>query len=209
MRKLALIVLLGILLVLPGCTNGSEETAGAAEPIEDIYPEKAYGVWETDVLKSEPGNYDRSARVSNGNWAETAQGYYRINKSVMYYADKSNPDNWVPLCSDPECPHMNCSAKVGYSVFFADGRIYYLAHTNSKPDLYHGNKKGIILCSMDMDGTDDRLEFACEEAMLTQSGSVGADLSPTGLIFEKQYTNEKGAWVSQLFYVNEDGARCI
>ena len=140
---------------------------------------------------------------------------YRVYNNQLYYADKSDLNNWVILCNKPNCGHPNsggssCSAYVPNGVCFSNDRIYYLVDASHKKDLYTGNKDGFILCSMAMDGTDDKLEYVWEETMNDQGGGTRTGLlTQTALIIGKQQLNKEGAWISQLFYADADGARCI
>ena len=208
-RVISLFLCIFMAAGLFGCAgNGSKETAGAAEPIEDIYPDMAYSVWETDVLKSEPGNYDRSARVSDGEWAETATGYYLYVNNQLLYSDKIDPGNWVPLCSKPDCDHKTCSAYISNGVCFANERIYFLRDAKTVTE-YTGKKSGYILCSVAMDGTDQRMEYVWEEGMLSSGGSVCAILSQNGLAYGSRQLQLDGSYLKQLLFADAEGAKCV
>ena len=139
-RIVASILALLILLAFPGCAQEEvPEVPTEPEPGESILwetmPSLTYGVMESEKLEVRPWYNGRAEAAGRSNqWAETKEGYYVGFNSQLWYADKTDLRNWIPVCSKPNCSHdesnTSCNAYLGGSANFLirDGRIFFCAH---------------------------------------------------------------------------------
>ena len=183
MKKI-LCMLLAVLL-LAGCQ--SDEPMPTA-PI-DTAPVLVPGQMESGLLVAEPGNYHRSVADGNGDFVEIESGYYYMSSSVLYYADKTNLENWVVVCNDPTCKHIgpNCSAERAFnSIYGRDGRLFFAAGVNDYPHLYDLDEKAVAvgLFSMAYNGQDVRLEHFTEKSIAAKSQYGG---SSAIVLYENSY----------------------
>lgn len=212
MKKSFIIVLIiALFFNLCGCSKETQPVT--ADEVEDVFPAMVYGTWETDPLTALEGAYARCQRTGNSNYIETATGYYYKYDSLLCYADKSDLSKWTPVCPDPDCEHYGsfentCSARLYTGDFYySGGRIYYVANSSDKPELYSGKKVGPILCSMAMNGTDHKLEYVIEDAMCSDGGQFGAKVSKSGFLVYNQVIQGDGSYIHSVWLADEEGAR--
>ncbi len=83
---------------------------------------------------------ERCSVTGNGHAAETGAGYYMWRSSILYYADKSDLTNWVPVCNDATCTHdpgdYSCNANLRNSPFWmTEEGLYHYADMIGYQDL--------------------------------------------------------------------------
>ena len=183
MKKLLCIVLAALLLA--GCQ--SEEPI-PTNPV-DTAPVLVPGQLESGLLVAEPGNYHRAMVDGDGDFVEIETGYYYMSSSRLYYADKTNLENWVIVCNDPTCKHIgpNCSAERAFNnIFYRDGRIWFMASVADYPHLYtlDENANTFALMSMAHNGQDVRLEHIYEEGIMS-IGTYGSSMA--AVMYENSY----------------------
>ena len=214
--KRFLCLLAAILFILTGCR---EEDQLVVDPsvteslVWETMPTLTYGRLEYEKLKVEPWYCGRTEATSSNHMAETEQGYYYMNSSGgplwLYYCDKENPGNWVRVCGNPSCTHSTlgvCSAIMLYdTIFIKEGRIYYLAQYGTYPELNHRDKSGDILVSRAMDGSDLRLEYVLEDALLTGGGSCSSELTSGYWVYSSAKLNADGQYEMGLWLMNDSG----
>jgi len=94
-----LLVMLMTLAMLAGCAEEIPETPTEPQPGESLVwetmPKLTYGVMEYEKLEMLPWYNGRAEATGSYRWAETAQGYYRLNTEnmVLTYADKADLQN--------------------------------------------------------------------------------------------------------------------
>lgn len=163
-----------------------------------------YGEFNQSVLSQLPWDSGRCEITSNYAMAETKTGYYLVHDQYLWYADKENLSNWVPVCNRPECTHKkgaDCSANIrSDSIAIKDDRIFYLQSTRHN-NLYPGLAIGVVLASMALDGTDQRVEYVLEEAISTQEGGTQNLLTPDYWLCQTCYIDAQGNEVIRVFQI--------
>ena len=196
------------LLFLAGCQEA---------PAEESYTQCQLvpGTLETGVLRAQPGNYpERQCIFLSSDFAEIEAGYYRIFDNQLYYADKTDLDNWVLVCPDPDCSHQiteNCSAENLSGLYIQDDRLYVLRETRQVAHLYPNGSTlgGSVLCSMALNGSDLRLEYAYEDALLSDGGSCCWYFLGDGIIASVIGMDTDGNQTANMWYIDQNGPRKI
>lgn len=199
------------ILLLAGCDSAVPVGAPVGSNIWKTV-ELNYGTMEAGKLQSLPWDSGRLEATSFYRMAETEKGYYFVNDlSMLYYADKENPELWIPVCNKPDCDHITdlaCGAKILSTVFLIkDGRIWFEQDSGSH-GLYAGNKLGTILASMKPDGTERRAEYVLEEAL--QGSAGGAEdtlLSAQNWLYCTYSLQPDGSGKTRLFLTTQEGTQ--
>lgn len=174
-RTVILLLTVLLLLTVSGCREEPAET------VEYALPEFVSGTLQTDRIQAEPGNYNRIQQTGDGSFIETENGYY-CKSMLLMYADKSNMDHWVCVCSDPDCRHSACiAAFAGSEIQYRNGRIYFFENVANFPEFNLRDSMGIALLSMAINGEDVRLEHYYETKMSEAGGCIG------GCFFDNRY----------------------
>ncbi len=195
-------ILSGLLavLLLVGCGKEGAPVTSNHTLVQDLQ----YGIFRQDALSVLPWNSERCEITSNYAMAETDVGYYLVNDQYLWYADKADLNNWVPVCNRPECTHKkgtDCSANIrSDSIAIKDNRIFYLQSTRHN-NLYPGLAIGVVLASMALDGTDQRVEYVLEEAISTQEGGTQNLLTPDYWLCQTCYIDAQGNAVIRVFQI--------
>ena len=196
-----------------GCNQKTASGPGAiGSEIWEIVP-LTYGVWESEALPILPWNSGRLEATSRNRLAETEQGFYCYPASKLYYADKANIANWVPVCNKPDCDHkknLDCNASMSISNGFVakDGRIYYCTDGYDQIHLYPYKGNAFMLISMAADGTDKRYEYAIEELSGKYLGGMSM-LNSEWWIYYTHDIDKDGNEVRCLYYTSEEGTVLI
>lgn len=199
MRHKCLILCLFLAFFLFGCQDASTpetETTGESLP-QALLSER---------LSVEEGNFSRANKTGRGNFFEIESGYYYVHNRFLYYADKTDLTNWVPVCIDPECTHDDnsvfCTADTHYGMFLSDNRFYFVADTQLYPHLYPGDPDvcGFMLCSMAYNGTDLRFEHLFEEALAPGGSMLNAAIFPDGYALFASILDLDGSAKEMIFY---------
>lgn len=156
------------------------------------------------------------ANESSGNrvW-ETETGIYFVWFSVLYYADKSNLSQWVPVCSMPECAHSGstCDAMISWEVLLKGDRFYFNSNTNDTTALNYTGLYSTFIASMALDGTDKELEYYIPEAedrLRRGDGYVSRPYLLTDqLVYALATLNHAGYYDVVVYLVDEDGVTTI
>ena len=122
-----LVSILLLLSLLPGCAEEAPVTPTEPEPAEsrlwETMPQLTYGVMEYEKLEVLPWYSGRTEATGSYQWAETRDGYYRLDTEslLLSYADKAILKNWLPVCGKPNCRHhantLTCNAVMRYGTF--------------------------------------------------------------------------------------------
>jgi len=165
-------LLLAMLLLLAGCQAEEPKPTESVNTSSELIPGTLY----TGKLVPEAGIFQRSMSCNDGEFAEIESGYYIMSGTFLYYADKSDLNNWVPVCSNPECrhtesEHLSCSAFIQNYMFCKDGRIFFMDSLEYYPQYYDLDDKaaGLGLMSMAGNGTDIRLEHVYEPGIIAKA----------------------------------------
>lgn len=203
-----LLIIMAVMLLLTGCKQEINQGAMGSEIWEEM-PEFTYGIIESEKLETQQWNSGRCEAVSDNFMAETENGYYWGFGNILYYADKTNPETWVFVCSQADCMHgdrKQCLAYIetGYFVIKND-RIHFLESSGLYPQLYDKEKNTELLLSMNADGTDKQIAYAIEDAVLTDAGSFSFFLTDEHWINLISAFQTDGSVVTRLFRVTEEG----
>lgn len=202
MKKLMSLILAGLLLLtFPGC--GEEEPQ---EPVVYAKPTFTPGTLESDLLKAEPGNYQRCADTTNLKLQEIETGYYMEDFGILYYADHTNLDAWFRVCADPSCSHdpLVCSAGMGRNgMYIEDNRLWFL-DTDGINRLHSGDD-GIYLVSTALNGTDWRWEYSFEEGKAVLSGGgLYSQVYQGGFLYAAEILEADGSYRGVIYLVDKD-----
>ena len=104
MIKKGMLLLLCLAMLLCGCGKEAKEIP-VSSYIWETMPALTYGSLEYEKLQAEDWYCGRCEATGNGKWAETDLGYYFMYDFNLFYADKEDLSNWVPLCNQPDCKH--------------------------------------------------------------------------------------------------------
>ena len=208
--KRFLCLLLAMLFVLVGCRTEQQKPTEPVNTSSELVP----GTLFTGKLVPEEGNYQRSMSCNDGEFAEIESGYYIMNGTFLYYADKTDLNSWVPVCSDPECRHtenerLSCSAFIWNHMFCKGGRIFFMDSLEYYPHFYDLDDKaaGLALMSMAYNGTDIRLEHVYEPGIIAKA-PTGSGIAT--LLYENSYIlyvdhyETDGTFTSKFIWVNPE-----
>ena len=182
----------------------------------DTMPSLTYGVLESEALEILPW-YSGRCETSSHYWlAETKDGYYwNYSNSVLCYADKTNIDTWVPVCSKPNCSHGfggTCQAAFSYNTFFIrDGRIWFADKASKYPGLYQGKQAPVALLSRAADGSDLRLEYVLEDALNAPGDVVSYSmiLTPEHFLYSQINMGQQGDYYGRCYRVTSEGIQIL
>lgn len=195
--------------MLGGCAKQKEPTPIGSEYFET--PALEYGVMEYEKFSVLPWNSGRCEATSGNTMAETEVGFYiSFSSSFLHYADKMDLTNWVKVCNQPNCGHVNesCNAWIYYSTFVVyDNRIYYNAFGPSFPQFCSQDDLKYVLLSMDPDGTGKQLEFSFENPKGDLVGLMAMATSDYWL-YSCLTVDPQGNY-RRYFFIAEDGKKHI
>lgn len=195
-----------IAVLLSGCFS-DKPAAPATNEVWGTAPELTFGIWESEKLAIQPWYGGRCEFTSENAWAETELGYYMGMDGLLYYADKENPELWVPVCGRANCAHAygkNCDAQMPLSRFVVkDGRIYY-EDFSGKYGSDSTKGFGLSLYSKELNGSNIRFEYTVGEAA-TGGGYATNILSSKEWIVYNSGLNVDGSTTQQLIAVDETG----
>ena len=231
MMKKGMLLLLCLALLLCGCagknegpiatnesqtpTNSPEKETSAklamGSEIWMEFPTLTYGVMEYEKLQVLPWNSGRCEATSFDSMAETALGFYMCPMNRLYYADKTDLSNWVPVCGNPDCKHLgtSCDAFVQYREFVIKGdRIYYHSMSGVDNELYSGGAT-MFLASMAANGSNKRLEYAPDTYVPTTYLQDMAFLTSGQYIYNVIGMNADGSATAYSYMVAASGEESI
>ena len=207
-------LLLAMLLLLAGCREEEQLVVDPSitESLVMEVPKLNHGVLEYEKLKVEPWYCGRMEFTSGNTWAETEKGYYYYDSQdkILKYADKSDLSKWVPVCSKPHCQHTmyirGCNALLdGNTFLIKDGRIYYGTGTGGTDEiLYLKDGSTRVIASRALDGTDLRLEYYIDDAIMPAGGSEIDMLTAEFWLLNITIFNPDGTYINRSFRRTDD-----
>ena len=208
-------LLLGLLLLFPGCTPQASLGDLVREPY--ISPELTFGVMEAPKLEQDP-NLNRLTVTSGCMIAETEAGIYLYRDLLLCYADKANMDLWIPVCSTPKCKHATsgtqfCSAFLaGTSFLIEDDRVHYIDAVTKHQELTFTADNGYAVFSLAGNGSDLKLERMLEDTLLYSNLGGGATqilLYPDHIIYMSWRLTKEGNTAKSLLRIDESGTQTL
>ena len=208
------------LLLLCGCGESKpEEPAVTESQLWTQAPELIHGTLEYEKLEPAPWHCGRLEYTSGNTWAETELGYYYYESasSLLFYADKANLSNWVPVCGKPNCLHLrinlNCDARLDWRTFYIrDGRIHYATSSGGKNEpTYVPDMQSVpIMCSRALDGSDLQIDYVLEEALSPHGGgSYSGVFTPEHWLANVSVFNTNGTYTHKFCRVTEAGVEIL
>lgn len=195
-------------LLLTGCSkdNIPELPEGSYES------QLTYGVLEAEKLSVLPWNSGRCETTTGNTMVETEIGYYLVNNNIIYYADKVDLSLWVPLCNLANCVHYDhniaCKAIMDEDwLVLKDGRLYFAETPGGQVVLPPGTGSGDVIVSTALDGTDKRIEYVIEDAMLRSEGIAGGRMVGGKWMYRCTTFDLEGHSYTRIFVVDENGER--
>lgn len=158
---------------------------------------------------SEHSMMDTCAITSDGQMAETENGYYIYQWHHLFYADKSDLTNWMPVCNEPDCEHCDesCPAKMSpYGFWLRNNRIYSLRNTAA---IEEEPTTAEAIYSMAPDGTDLRLECPLNLLPVDTDVSMNPVWMPDGIYLSTCALEKNGSWTYALGRVDKDGTHIL
>ena len=207
-------LLLGLLLLLPGCAPQAELADLVREPY--IWPELTFGIMEAPKLEQDP-NLNRLTVTSGCGVAETEAGLYLYRNQLLSYADKTNFDLWVPACSTPKCEHKTsgtqiCTAHLNGKRFLIENdRIHYIDNAMKYPELTFTTDNGFAMYSITLNGSDRKLERLLEDTLFTNTGGGSAFtlLFPDHIIHLAWELTKEGNEERSILYIDSTGTETL
>ncbi len=198
-RKRFLALALSVLLVLPllACRQNPEPGTSSA-PVASTPSSATPGTSAPEP--SEPPKLDArpdspvvrdlgtAAQTSDCQVAETENGFYMQFHGLLYYADKSDLSNWVPVCNKPNCNHdrASCTAYLSpWSFWLRDGRIYSV---RDMQPIDPNSAASFGICSCAADGTDFRVDLTMEDVFPSNVGGSYDDMATPDALYQTYLT---------------------
>lgn len=154
-------------------------------------------LWVAGCSKAEniEKDYLRCNATSAGNMAEIESGFFYKENEILYYADKENMNNWIPVCNNPDCLHnsSSCSAQIDYEIAQKGDKLYY----------YDNFSKAIMEVAIDGSEPKTAFKIALENANLGNS-SRGI-ISQDGFFIYYGYLTQDGMYQRMIARLEDDG----
>ena len=216
-NMIALLFAFVLVIAMCGCQNNNNNmpTTSNGKSLLNEMPTPVYGVPASSKLEVLSWDCGRLDATSGFVMAETEQGYYYIHMGILYYADKADVKKWVPVCSKPDCNHTDattCYAQFGGNAFVVrDNRIYFASDLHFFPGLYIPNGSlGLGLFSKALDGSDAKLEYVIEEALIgAGGGTYGSYLDADHWIYSVVKLNTDGTLTGFVYRLSESGRELL
>ena len=213
MRKTVIIFLL-VLFITTGCTPQASLGDLVREPY--LLPELTFGVMDAPRLEQSP-NLNRLTVTAGCTVAETEDGLYLYRSQLLSYADKTNFDLWVPVCSTPKCKHKTsgtqfCKACLNGKRFLIENdRIHYIDNAMKYPELTFTTNVVFAMYSMSLNGSDFKLERILEDTLFanTGGGSAFTLLFPDHIIHLAWELTKEGNEERSILYIDSTGTETL
>ena len=209
MQKRIITFILSLILCLMVCSCNSDQPDTTM--IWNEMPALTYGSLYSKELDITTWNNGRCEATSNYEFAETANGYYYLSGSILYYADKTDLSAWLPVCNNPGCSHsanmVSCNARMIRNTFLLqNGRIWFTGFVSEYPELYIGQGDPVAILSRSADGSDLRLEYVLKESVNIPGDKVssGQILTPQHFIYGQTNMNPDGSYSGICYRVTND-----
>ncbi len=191
----------------PGAQAPAETTEATTAPKSDFQaPTGELGTAPDMGISPE----ERCAATGNGHAAETAAGYYMWRGGILYYADKTDLTNWVPVCNDATCIHdpgdFTCDANLRNSPFWmTEEGLYHYADMIGYQDL---DSHSFI--RRNFDGSVPTVVYTSPHYEMLPGAASGTD-GGTGDSYLTSYVFllEDGSQLLRLVLTDKDGARIL
>ena len=217
MKKIILTLL--ACLILCSCGEQQPEEPVITESLVwEEAPQLNHGVLEYEKLTAQPWYCGRLEFTGHAYWAETELGYYCSNSGdpSLYYADKINLSNWVPVCNKPNCVHtrniLGCNSHLGWGPFvIRDGRICYPDMSGGKNEVtYLPDRHGTpIICSRAPNGTDHRIDYYIEAVNFSSAGGASMIFTPEYWLVCASVFNPEGTYTHRIYRATDAGVDII
>lgn len=180
-----------------------------------------WGCDSEEKLKLTSWDSGRANRTSNGVLWETDSGYYMSYQLSLFYADKTDLGNWVPVCCRPECPHKlqanddnlpeegPCEAYIGNSYILKDDRIFFIGTASDAAVFWDSGINSGFIASMALDSSDKRVEYVFEDIETYANGGAFAWqmlLNEYYCLHSFSVQNEEGTYDNYVYMADENGA---
>ena len=219
-RIVCIILSLSLLCVLfSGCSQQKIVRGEVGSEIWEEAPPLTYGILEAEPLAVLPWNCGRMEFTSQYRAAETELGYYYSNMGVMFFADKANLSNWVPVCSKPDCSHPRawaygeekCDAySFNLEFVIKNNRIYFSDRAASYYPQISKDDAGVsVLVSTSFDASDRRLEYAIHGFPPSNDGNGMTILTGNQWLYLFEAMDKNGKFLPFLSIVSEEGTKTI
>ncbi len=187
----------------PGAVAPVESTEAPTAPKSDFQaPTGELGTAPDMGISPE----ERCSVTGNAMLAQTESGYYMLRDSTLYYADKTDLTNWVPVCNDATCNHapgnFACNAYLGGSPFWLreDG-IYYYAESIGVDSL-----DNFYFIRRNFDGSVPTTVYTSSEYQILGPSSGTSDGTGDSYLTSHVFLLEDGSQLLRLVLTDKDGA---
>ena len=214
MMKRRIALLLCFALLFCGCGKQEDSQAPVSSYIWETMPALEYGSLEYEKLEAQSWYCGRCEATGGGKWAETELGYYFQYNFRLFYADKADLSNWVPVCNQPDCTHSIswsygqpiCNADIsGNSFLLVDGRIYSESSSDYYSELKLEDGSAHVLFSRAADGTGRRREYYVEDTVSNGGGCRSSVLNYQYWLQAVSLFNPDGSYTQRLYCTTKDG----
>ncbi|MBE6946159.1 MAG: hypothetical protein E7459_08745 [Ruminococcaceae bacterium] len=149
--------------------------------------------------------------------AETQSGFYLSSYGMLFYGDKSDLSQWVPVCTKADCLHeigdADCDAFIGGPFVLQDDRIFYLGQKAGNEGIWAQIPMGVsAVMHMAPDGSDKQIAHIFgtpEGVMRSGQGSGAAILTDTYCLEAAAYLNPDGAFDVWITLADESGEHLL
>ena len=212
-RKISILLcLIMFAMLLPSCRNDEGTTGAMGSRYWSAFPPLAAGMMNTDALEVASWDSGRLEATSYETMAETETGYYLVYMNHLFYADRDNLSNWVPVCNAPNCGHTideRCAAIVlSERIVVKNDRIFTLVNSGTYPEIHTG-KEAVVVMSMAADGEDKRLEYVLEEGVYSGSAGIAALLYSNQMLYNAVELLPDGTATGHLYRVTDAGVEKV
>lgn len=213
MMQKRITLLLCMALLLCGC-GSKQEDSPVSSYIWETMPALTYGSLEYEKLEVEDWYCGRCEATGDGKWAETELGYYFMYDVHLFYADKADMSNWLPVCNQPDCTHSKswsygqpvCNADIsGNSFLMIDGRIYSESSSDYYSELKLEDGSTSVLFSRAADGTGRRREYYVKDTVSHGGGARSSILNYQYWLQAVSLFNPDGSYTQRLYCTTKDG----
>lgn len=211
-RNKAMLCLLMIAILLAACQNNIGSPGKMGSQYWTDFPALNADTMDAAALEVTTWDSGRLEATSYETMAETETGYYMVYMNHLFYSDKDNLNNWVPVCNEPNCGHTideRCTAIVlSERIVIKNDRIFTLVNSGTYPEIYTG-KEAIVVMSMAANGTDKRLEYVLEEGVVSGSAGIAALLYSNQMLYNAIELLPDGSTTGHLYRITDAGTEKV
>lgn len=140
--------------------------------------------------------------------AETESGYYCKVDNTLYYADRSDLNNWVVACNEPNCSGKSivCPARFQSNFRLNGNQI----ETIRNPQFFHnGGENCSAMYTMRVDGTELKQKFVLDGSSMEDGGSSGTWLLQDRILSFYSRMQADGSFTNSLLQMDIDGTHTL